>query len=101
MVEGHLSHLLSSEKITDVLVLRTEPSTLRKRLKERGYSDRKLEDNIESEALDVILEEAVREYGEEKIYEIDTTQRDPSECVNLFKKALRGEESFPQGRSTG
>ena len=69
---GHLAHLLSSDM---VIVLRCRPSALAKRLKERGYPDRKVAENAEAEALDVILVESV-ESGRE-VYEVDTTNITP------------------------
>lgn len=97
IVEGHLSHLLPSEDITNVVVLRTHPETLRERLEGRDYPEEKIRDNLESEALDVILEEAIQEQGIQKIHEIDTTDTTPSECLETIKRALKGEIELKPG----
>lgn len=97
VVEGLLSHLLSRERVSEVVVLRTNPEVLEKRLRKRGYSDEKLQDNLEAEALDVVLGEAIQEHGVDGVYEIDTTRLDPSEAVSLFEGALEGRESLAPG----
>ncbi|CAH9076740.1 unnamed protein product, partial [Cuscuta europaea] len=47
-----------------VVVLQTENSVLYDRLKQRGYSDAKLKNNIECEIFQVLLEEAKESYRE-------------------------------------
>ncbi|PSH02236.1 MAG: kinase, partial [Nanohaloarchaea archaeon QH_8_44_6] len=72
VIEGHLSHHFPSDYC---VVLRCDPEELGKRLENRDYSDTKVEENIESEMLDVILTEAVG--LQENIIEVDTTDREP------------------------
>lgn len=73
IIEGHLSHHL--ECMDAVIVLRTRPSVLAKRLEGRGYYPEKVRENIEAEALDVILTEAVEMHS--KVYEFQTTNTMP------------------------
>lgn len=54
-IEGHFSHCLQCDTI---IVIRCEPDLLSERLKERGYSDAKIAENVQAEILDVILCEA-------------------------------------------
>jgi adenylate kinase len=67
ILEGHFSHYFADEAI----VLRLKPSELKKRLEARGYSKSKILENLESEALDLILIEAVEFCN--RVNEIDTT----------------------------
>lgn len=97
VIEGHLSHLLPPENITDVIILRTNPKVLRKRLEERDYPEKKIEDNVESEALDIILEEAIQKHGIQKVLEIDNTTNSPSESLEKIKKGLTGESDLTPG----
>lgn len=97
IVEGHLSHLLPIKQISQVVVLRTNPEELERRLRDRGYSGGKLRDNLEAEALGIILWEAVQNHGLEKVHEIDTTRKSASNAVDIFKKALEGTESLKPG----
>lgn len=98
VVEGHLSHLLPPEHLTHVVTLRTEPSVLEKRLRRRGYRARKLRDNVEAEALGIILWEAVHAHTIDKVYEIDTTKIKTSTAVRRLLKAFKGEESLRPGK---
>lgn len=98
VVEGLLAHLLPKEKLTHVVVIRARPAVLKERLRERGYSGEKLEENLEAEALSIILWEAVEEHGEEKVYEIDTTELGTTEAVGMFLDALEGKVSLRPGK---
>ncbi|CAH9071320.1 unnamed protein product [Cuscuta epithymum] len=51
-----------------VVVLQTENSVLYDRLKQRGYSEAKLKNNIECEIFQVLLEEAKESYREEIVF---------------------------------
>lgn len=83
---GHLAHLLIVDLI---IVLRCRPSVLASRLQERGYSKSKVEENVEAEALDVVLIEAV-ETGR-IVLEVDTTERSVEEVVDAVEEILAGE----------
>ena len=84
---GHLSHLVSVDK---VVVLRCRPSVLAGRLKARGYPERKVAENAEAEALDVILVESV-ESGHE-VFEVDTTNITSEETAEAVMSILAGEK---------
>ncbi|MFW5912920.1 MAG: adenylate kinase family protein [Candidatus Hadarchaeota archaeon] len=88
ILDGHLSHLLPSNLISRIVVLRTDPKVLKERLKRRGYEDDKLRENLESEALGVIMGEVLKLHEESKIYEINTTQMDSSEVLEILEKAF-------------
>jgi len=83
ILEGHFSHQLASEAI----VLRTKPSVLRERLARRGYPEKKVRENLEAEALDVILVEAAEWC--DRVSEIDATGRSPQEVAELVIGILR------------
>ena len=84
---GHLSHLVASDMI---IILRCRPSVLAARLKARGYPERKVAENAEAEALDVILVESV-ETGRE-VYEVDTSDITPEEVADALMLILAGEK---------
>lgn len=83
---GHLSHLVPSEL---VIVLRCRPSVLEKRLMGRGWADAKVRENMEAEALDVILVEAVE--SERETVEIDTTEMSKDQVADAVEDVLAGE----------
>lgn len=94
LFESHLAHHLPADRI---VVLRCEPSILEKRLRDRGETDAKARENAESEALDVILSEAVERYGLESIYEIETTNREPEAIADAIDAVRRGEREPSAG----
>lgn len=96
VLEGHLSHYLPGDA---VIVLRTAPWELEKRLRQRGYGSEKIRENVEAEALDVILVEACEAW--ERVYEIDSTGKtvpmvaeEVLEVIENIKQG-RGEELIP------
>lgn len=90
IMEGHLSHLLPADAI---IVLRVEPTALRKRLGKRGYSFGKIKENADAEALDVILVESSER--SDKVFEINTTNMNPLAAV---KSVISIIESLKEGK---
>ncbi|MFB6114738.1 MAG: adenylate kinase, partial [Candidatus Nanohalobium sp.] len=75
------------------VVLRTRPDKLRERLNERDYSDRKVEENVQSEILDVVLSEAVE--NQETVVEVDTTEKSAEEVFEEVKEKVgKGENDY-------
>jgi adenylate kinase len=83
VVEGHMAHFLNLDYC---IVLRCRPDILRERLQQRDYSEQKIEENVEAEAMDVILSQAAKH--QEKIYEVDTTERTVEEVVEDVRDAI-------------
>lgn len=88
IVESHLAHVLP---VNRVIVLRCHPGALRRRLEGRTHpGPTGIDENVEAERLDVILTEAVEQHGEENVFEIDTTDRDPREVADRIEAVLDG-----------
>ena len=94
LVESHLAHNFEADR---VVVLRAHPDTVVSRLRERGDTDAKAYENAESEALDVVLSEAVHHHGTETVYEIDTTDREPGEVAAEISAVVDGEREPSAG----
>lgn len=92
ILEGHTAHLLP---VDTIIVLRASPASLRERLATRGWSEAKLKENIEAEALDVILVEAME--TNKKVYEIDTTYMTPMQARDAVLEAIRGTDRYRPG----
>ena len=67
-LDGHLSHFLECDII---IVIRCNPSVLYERLKKRNYAEKKIIENVQAEALDVILCESAD--SDAHVFEIDNT----------------------------
>lgn len=83
---GHLAHLLSVDL---TVVLRCRPSVLAARLRDRGWPEAKVRENLEAEACDVILVEAVEAGGE--VAEVDATGMAPGQVADAIEAILAGE----------
>ncbi|MEK6886759.1 MAG: adenylate kinase family protein [Nanoarchaeota archaeon] len=68
--DSHLAHYLPKKYVNLCIVTRTDMKRLYQRLKKRGYSKSKIEENMEAEIMQVILEEA--RVGKHKIKIIKT-----------------------------
>ncbi len=73
------------------IVLRLDPMVLYYRLRAKRWRRQKAWENMESELVDVCLEEAVRLFGRDKVFEIDTTSKSPSRVVSEALKIVKGE----------
>jgi adenylate kinase len=94
LFESHLAHHFDADR---VVVLRTHPEELERRLTDRGEPEAKAEENAESEALDVILSEAVERHGEDSVYEIDATDLDPEDVAAAIEAVVAGEREPQAG----
>jgi adenylate kinase len=94
LLESHLAHHLDADR---VVVLRCHPETLESRLRERGESEAKATENAESEALDVLLSEAVDRHGLESVYEVDTTDLAPDAVADAIRAVVDGEREPSAG----
>ena len=95
IVEGHLSHLCSGAD--KVIILRVHPNILEKRLANRDYSESKIRENLEAEALDVCGAEAYESYGE-KVCEIDASNLAIDEIINDVVDVIFDKKDFPFGK---
>ena len=84
ILEGHFSHHFADWSI----VLRLSPTALRPRLEARSYKESKIMENLEAEALDVILVEAVEQCS--RVDEIDTTGKSAAEVAELVTEIIQG-----------
>eukprot|EP00127_Corallochytrium_limacisporum_P004863 Clim_evm7s191 gene=Clim_evmTU7s191 len=78
----------SADIIPDILdyiiVLRTNNTLLFDRLKARGYTGKKFDDNMECEIMQVILDEAREKFGMDRVIELQSDTTDDMEA-NIAK----------------
>ncbi|MDY6985884.1 MAG: adenylate kinase family protein [Candidatus Thermoplasmatota archaeon] len=85
IVVGHLAHELDVDAI---IVLRADPSLIEERLRARGYSEKKVKENAEAEAMDVITIESL-ERGK-AVYEVDTSGMSIREVADRVEEIIKG-----------
>ncbi len=88
IIEGHYIDLVPSNKVERVIILRTHPNDLKERLISRSYSEEKVTENLESEIFGVCQMDAINAFGEDKVYEIDTTENTLEETVEEIVETL-------------
>jgi adenylate kinase len=96
ILESHYSHDMPCDV---VVILRTNPGELRKRMQKCGWPKKKTEENVEAEIMEVVREEALEKVR--AVLEIDTTGKKPEwvaeqiarklGLVNLKKKSARAD----------
>ena len=96
VVESHLAHrpVFDADR---VIVLRCRPDVVEERLLERGEGSESAAENRESEALDVVLGEAVAEHGRENVYELPATDSTPAETADEIAAVIAGERAPSAG----
>lgn len=86
-VEGHLAHRLTLDYC---IILRTRPDVLEERLRKRDYPEEKIRENVEAEAMDLILSQASNQ--DFTVYEIDTTDVRPGTIAERIEEAIEKKE---------
>ncbi|RLN60738.1 hypothetical protein BBJ28_00021449 [Nothophytophthora sp. Chile5] len=70
LVDFHTCDFFPERWFDLVVVLRTDNTTLFDRLQKRGYSDKKVSENVECEIMQVVLQEARESYAPEVVQEL-------------------------------
>jgi len=89
VVDTHVISAVPPELVLLAVILRLDPRELLKRLSARGYSQRKLIENLQAELLDACLIEAVNLLGEERVFEVDATGKGVEEVVEEVLRIVR------------
>ncbi|KAK6832984.1 hypothetical protein PG995_012759 [Apiospora arundinis] len=76
IIDWHACDLFPESWIDLVVVLRVDSSTLYDRLSARKYPEAKLQENLDSEIMQVLLQEARDSYDEEMVVELQSNTSD-------------------------
>ncbi|KAH7033332.1 AAA domain-containing protein [Microdochium trichocladiopsis] len=79
IIDWHACDLFPQSWIDLVVVLRADSTTLYDRLKARNYPEVKLQENLDSEIMEVLLQEARDSYDEEIVIELQSNDTDEME----------------------
>lgn len=89
VVSSHLVFPLPSVSTSSaVVVLRLSPLELMKRLKDRGYTRRKIAENVSAELLDLSFHEA-QTLHRNKVLEIDATRLSAKQVADLIRRLVK------------
>ncbi|XP_076303027.1 adenylate kinase isoenzyme 6-like [Lasioglossum baleicum] len=92
IVDYHGADFFPERWFDIVFVLRTDNTILYDRLRERGYTGKKLEDNIDCEIFQTILEEAKLAYKEEIVHEL--TSNNPNQITENVNRICQWIEQW-------
>ena len=99
IIEGHYAYDVVPRTVNPyVFVLRRDPDGLEAVLKNRGYDEMKVSENVAAEVLDVCLIGAMRRFGKERLHEIDVTHMDVEMVLNEILTVLKGEKAMKSGK---
>ena len=80
-----------SVEVRAAIVLRMRPDKLLRVLEERGYKPWKIASNLEAELIDLPLTQSIDRYGEEKVAQLNVTDRDLRELAEKAADRIRSE----------
>ena len=84
ILDAHYSH---ETPVDAVFVLRTNPGILRSRMRDKGWKEKKVEENVQAEIMEVCKTESLG-LGR-RTFEVDTTRKEPEEVVKEILKVLK------------
>ena len=93
LIVGHLAPYIFDESMIDlVIVLRKNPYDLVDIYKERKYQDSKIKENLGSEILGVIANDALKSFGKEETFEVNTTEKTPEMVLNQVNEIIKNKK---------
>tara|TARA_B100001741_G_scaffold183065_1_gene150737 strand:- start:1139 stop:1705 length:567 start_codon:yes stop_codon:yes gene_type:complete len=96
IIDGHLSHFLDVDAI---VILRCKPDKLRDRLYARGYTEAKVNANVEWELISGTWAEILEFEINQPILELDITNDSPSDSISKINSWIdSGFETSHQGK---
>ena len=85
-----MPEVVDRKAVKRVFVLRCHPRILGRRLKAKGWSRRKVRENLLAEILDVCLVSSVNYYGRQRVTQLDTSRISLKRNVALAKRIANG-----------
>jgi adenylate kinase len=88
---GHLApYVISPKNVERIVVLRKSPYKLQSIYKKRKYTSKKSLENLGSEILGIIYHDTIREFGLEKTFQIDTSDKSISLTAKKVESIFKG-----------
>ena len=88
IITGHYIDLLKLPNVILIIILRTSPFILRKRLQLRNWKPEKILENVQAEVLGVCISDAKNQFPDVPIIEINTNQRHEDVAINKILQIL-------------
>jgi len=88
IIEGHYTDIIPQKFVDIIIILRTNPIILEKRLFKKGYKKSKVYENVASEILGSCTYAFLNKYNKNLIFELDTSNLDIYEAVSILEKII-------------
>jgi adenylate kinase len=88
IIDTHIPDAIPKSQVRMAIVLRCHPKTLERRLRKKGWSARKIRENVLAEILDSCYVSALGYYGGKKIAQIDTTKTSVRKSASQAKRVI-------------
>lgn len=99
IIEGHYAtDVLSKKDVDIVFVLRRNPGELKDVLRKRGYSSKKIWENVDAEMLDICLSDALSAMNSTKVCEIDVSGKKIEIIIEEIIKVINKNKSCNYGK---
>ena len=93
VLDSHVIEIFPKELIDKVIVLRAHPFIIIKRGLDKGWSLSKCLENAHAELLGTCLVDAINFFGEEKVWQVNSTCRNVDDVVKEVLEVVKGKKS--------
>ncbi len=91
IIDTHYPEILPRDLVDYIILLRTHPLVLEERIRRsKDWSARKIRENVMAEILGVVAINVLEKFGEDRVYEIDTSDLSVEEVADLVVDIIRG-----------
>ena len=97
IIDTHYPEILPDDLVDVVIVLRVRPDILEERLKTKNWPLKKIRENVLAEILSVVSINAIQRFGDDKVYEINTTGLTVEGVVEKVMSILENPEKHKRG----
>ncbi len=97
VIDTHYPEIIPPDLVEVVVILRTRPSILETRLRERNWPWHKIRENVMAEIMSVPTVNAIEAFGRDKVYEVDTSEKTIDETLNEVIGIIKGERKPESG----
>jgi len=93
VVDGHYAvDVVPTNLVRMVFVLRCDPEKLERRLRQRGFPEAKIRENVTAEILDICLWDSIESCKRSRVSELNTTDMSKQEILAEALKVLEGKK---------
>lgn len=99
ILEGHYVDIIPPRFVELIIILRMHPDKLSKRLQKKGYTPKKIKENLAAEVLGDCTAHALSNYEKSIVFELDISESNLEEAVEKLIYIIKGKpEEFLAGK---